>query len=90
MTNLVNMRLQAIGLPDAVGKAPDSLDDVGLAPQSLEAVLALTPPGMDLGRHGREPVGQLLEPRPGQTVLAVELVGEHPAVVELHSVAGQR
>ena len=55
-----------------------------LLAQLEEAVLALPPAGADLAQDVRKSLRKFAEPGPRKAVLAVELVREHAAVVELH------
>src|SRR5690606_35978335 len=74
-----------VRLAHPVGKAADPADHVGLRTERHEAVLALAPPAVDVRLDGRKALAQFLEPGSAQAVLPVELVGQHPSVVQLHA-----
>jgi hypothetical protein len=73
-----------VGLAHAFGKALDARDRFRLVPEGEEAVLAFPAPGLDFTPDLGKPPGQIVQPGAGQPVLAIQLVGEHPAVVQLH------
>ena len=71
-----------VGLAQALGEARDLPDGALLLGQAVEAVLARGPSLAHLVLHGGKAAGQLLEPPPGQPVLAVEAVLQDAPVVE--------